>query len=188
MSWDCFSWSRPMWARQNDRSAAVSWADARPGRTNTVRLPEGYVYLPGRHLRFLGHKQNRRTVHEILAEHRPAAEQQRLPSALIVKRPPAVTWRHDSVTRAGVHRESGPPALPVLLIPRSAVAPRLSCADGLGDVIKARGPAAPAAPAALGETVPGQDPQRGGRRRRAQPGRPGHLGAARLVGVEHPVD
>ena len=36
--------------------------------------------------------------------------------------------------------------------------------------------------------MPGQDPQRVGRRRAAQPGRPGHLGAAGLGAVEHLVD
>ena len=54
---------------------------------------------------------------------------------------------------------------------------------------KSRKHSATLAPAAaLGEPVPGQDTQRGRRRRGAQPGRPGHLGAARFGDVEHLVD
>ena len=52
---------------------------------------------------------------------------------------------------------------------------------------RATGTAAPSARAALGETVLGEHPQRGRHCRRAQPGRPGDLGAAGSLRAEHLV-
>src|SRR5207244_3379331 len=80
------------------------------------------------------------------------------------------------------------PALPVLPVPLGPLAVDPGRAGGFGDVVKAGITAAPAAAAALGEPVLGQDPQRGRRRRGAQPGRPGHLGAAGLSAVEYLMD
>ena len=65
---------------------------------------------------------------------------------------------------------------------------RLGRAGRLGDVGQGDGTAAPAARASLGEPVLGEHPQRGRRRRRAQPGRPGDLGAACFRLVKHLID
>jgi hypothetical protein len=111
----------------------------------------------------------RRPAHEIIAQHRPAAEQHGGPLVLVIQAEPAITRCHGGITGSGVLPEPGPPAL-------------LSClycsarADRLGDVIQAGGPAPPSSGTSFSEPVPGRDPQRGRRRRGAQPGRPGHLG------------
>ena len=84
--------------------------------------------------------------------------------------------------------EPGPPALPVLPVPLGPLAVDLGRVDRLGDIIQDGTATAPSAAAALGEPVLGQDPQRGRRRRGAQPRRPGRLGAAGLGAVEYLVD
>jgi transcriptional regulator with XRE-family HTH domain len=126
----------------------------------------------------------RRAAHELIAQHRPAAQEHRGPLILIVQAQPAVTWRRDHVTRSDIHPEPGPPPLPVLLIPLGPLAVQFGRADRLGDVIQGDTTAPPSARTTFGEAVLGEHPQRGRRRRRAQPGRPGDLGAAGRIGVE----
>ena len=61
-------------------------------------------------------------------------------------------------------------------------------AGRLGNVVQGGITAAPAARAAFGEPVLGEHPQRSRGGRRAQPGRPGDLGAACFRLVKHLID
>src|SRR5206468_9937290 len=130
----------------------------------------------------------RRPADKVLTKHWPTAEQQRLPFAFVVERPPAITGGDYGVTRAGVLREPGPPRFPVLLVAFGSLAVQVSRPGRRGHRVKAGITTAPAAAAALGEPVLGQCPERRRDGRGREPGRPGHLGTAGLVAVEHLVD
>jgi len=124
---------------------------------------------------------------DFVGEHRPPAGHE-VVLIRVIQAQPAVALVHRPVPGRLVHRQPGPPALPVLLVPLGPLAVQVSRPGRRGYRVKVRITTAPATAAADGEPVLGQDPQRGRRRRRAQPGRPGHLGAARLGAVEHLVD
>jgi len=59
----------------------------------------------------------RRTAHEVIVQHRPAAEQHGGPFVLVVQAEPAVTRCRGGVAGAGILPEAGTPALPVLPVP-----------------------------------------------------------------------
>jgi hypothetical protein len=120
-------------------------------------------------------------------EHRPPAGRE-VVLVRVIQAQPAVALASRPVPGGLVLSEPGPPALPVLPVPLGPLTVDPGRAGGFGDVVKAGITATPAAAAALGEPVLGQDPQRGRRRRGAQPRRPGHLGTADLSAVEHLVD
>lgn len=88
-----------------------------PARTTRFTFARGGDCASPLALRGISGPDRWRPADDIAGEHRPPAEQRRLPFALVVHWPKAVTRCHDGVTPAGILRESGPPALPVLLVP-----------------------------------------------------------------------
>lgn len=132
-------------------------------------------------------RSRRRPAYDVASEHRPPARHE-VVLVRIIQGQPAVSLIHGPGAGGLVPTERGPPALAILLVPRLPLPLQHSRAGRLSHVGQGDGTATPSARATLGETVLSQHPERSRRRRRAQPARPGDLGAACFRLVKHLID
>jgi transcriptional regulator with XRE-family HTH domain len=127
-----------------------------------------------------------RPAHDVISDHRPPARRE-VVFVRVVQRPPAIALVHWPGPGSLVLPEPGPPAFPVPLVPRFALALQVGRSGRLGDVGQDRRPAPPAAAAALGQPMLSEYPQRHRHCRHSEPGGPGDLGAASSLRTERLV-